>query len=28
MQEEEPLWNIIMGFLHAVDWTVSFMDFK
>jgi hypothetical protein len=22
MQEQEPLWGIIQGFLHAVDWTV------
>ncbi len=23
MQEEQPLWDVIRGFLHAVDWTVS-----
>lgn len=23
MQEEEPFMDIVMGFVHAVDWTVS-----
>ena len=22
MQEEEPFMDIVMGFIHAVDWTV------
>ncbi|GAX83828.1 hypothetical protein CEUSTIGMA_g11252.t1 [Chlamydomonas eustigma] len=25
MQEEEPLWDIIMGFIHAVDWTENWI---
>lgn len=23
LSEDRPLWEIVMGFLHAVDWTVS-----
>lgn len=23
MQEEPPLWDVIMGFVHAIDWKAS-----
>lgn len=25
MQEQEPLWSVVQGFFHAVDWTVRFL---